>query len=103
MTATVVCKLADLIDGEAQRYDVEGKRLAVVRIGEQVFCIQDRCSHEDFSLAEGEVLPELLEIECARHGATFELATGQPCSLPATKAVAVYGVTVRDGVVEVEL
>ncbi len=103
MTATVVCKFEDLIDGEAKRYDVDGKRLAVVRIGERVFCIQDRCSHEDFSLAEGEVLPELLEIECARHGATFELATGQPCSLPATKPVAVYDVSVRDGIVEVEL
>jgi len=103
MTATVVCKLDDLIDGEAHRYDVEGQRLAVVRIGERVFCIQDRCSHEDFSLAEGEVLADLLEIECARHGATFELTTGEPCSLPATKPVAVFDVAVRDGVVEVEL
>jgi 3-phenylpropionate/trans-cinnamate dioxygenase ferredoxin subunit len=103
MTATVICTLDDLTDGEARRYDIDGSRLALVRVGEQVFCIQDRCSHEDFSLAEGEVLPELLEIECARHGATFELTTGQPCSLPATKPVAVYDVVVRDGLVEVEL
>ena len=103
MTATVICTLDDLTDGAARRYDIDGSRLALVRVGEQVFCIQDRCSHEDFSLAEGEVLPELLEIECARHGATFELTTGQPCSLPATKPVAVYDVVVRDGLVEVEL
>lgn len=103
MTMTEVCKLDDLVDGDAQRFDVAGHRLAIVRVGQQVFCIQDRCSHEDFSLAEGEVLPDLLEIECVRHGATFELTTGQPCSLPATKPVAVYDVVVRDGVVEVEL
>jgi nitrite reductase/ring-hydroxylating ferredoxin subunit len=81
---------------------VEGQRFCVVRIGDEVLCVADRCSHEDFSLSEGEVLSAEFEIECARHGATFDLRTGEPCSLPATKPVAVYDVVVNDGQVEVQ-
>jgi len=103
MSSVVICRLDELEDGQARRFDLPGARLAVVRIGDEVFAIADRCSHEDFSLSEGEVLSEEREIECARHGATFELASGAPCSLPATKAVATYDAVVRDGVVEVEL
>jgi 3-phenylpropionate/trans-cinnamate dioxygenase ferredoxin subunit len=103
MSTVTVCDLDELEDGAARRFDVDGNQIALVRIGDDVFAIADRCSHEDFSLAEGEVLADLCEIECARHGAMFDLKTGQPCSFPATKPVAVYAVAVRDGSVEVEL
>jgi 3-phenylpropionate/trans-cinnamate dioxygenase ferredoxin subunit len=103
MMTHVLCSLDELVEGEARRFDVPGARLAVARIGDDVFCIGDRCSHEDYSLAEGEVLPASCEIECVRHGATFDLKTGEPCSLPATKPVPVYEVRVHEGRVEVEL
>ena len=62
MTSVTLCRLDDLVDGEAKRFDVDGARLCVVRIGDDVLCIADRCSHEDFSLSEGEVLvPELAD------------------------------------------
>jgi len=95
--------LDELEEGTARRFDVGKIRLAVARIGDEVFCVADRCSHEDFSLAEGEVLAETKEIECARHGALFDLTTGAPCSLPATKPIATYEVQVTDGRVEVTL
>jgi 3-phenylpropionate/trans-cinnamate dioxygenase ferredoxin subunit len=63
--------------------------------------LDDRCSHEDFSLAEGEVNVETCEIECARHGAMFGLKDGEPTSFPATRPVARYDVRVSDGRVEV--
>jgi 3-phenylpropionate/trans-cinnamate dioxygenase ferredoxin subunit len=103
MTTVRLCKLDELSDNEARRFDVDGFRLAVVRIGDDVFSVSDRCSHEDFSLSEGEVLPAVCEIECARHGATFDLKTGQPCSLPATTPVTTYPTTVSDGTIEVTL
>ncbi len=103
MTTTTLCRLDDLVDGAARRFDVDGARLCVVRIGDDVLCIADRCSHEDFSLSEGEVMVGDREIECARHGAMFDLTTGEPCSFPATKPVAAFVVTVRDGDVEVEI
>ena len=98
-----LCKLEEIEDGTARRFDVTGARIAVARIGDDVFAIADRCSHEDFSLAEGEVLVGTREIECARHGATFDLETGEPCSFPATKPVATYAARVIDGDVEVDL
>jgi len=75
----------------------------VVRIGDQYFAIDDRCSHEDFSLSEGEVLEDECEIECWKHGSTFDLKTGEPCSLPATRPVEVYPVTLKGDDVMVEL
>jgi len=74
-----------------------------VRVGDEVFVLDDRCSHEDFSLSEGEVDVSTCEIECARHGAMFRLDDGEPVTLPATKPVHRYKAIVRDGRVEVEL
>jgi 3-phenylpropionate/trans-cinnamate dioxygenase ferredoxin subunit len=103
MSTHQLCSLADLENNMAQRFDIDGVRLAVVRIGDEVYCINDRCSHEDFSLSEGEVLPDVCELECARHGATFDLKSGQPCSLPATTPVAHYEISIQNGMVEVVL
>ena len=83
------------------RFDVGDHRVAVFRIGEDVYAIGDRCSHAEASLSEGEVFDCL--VECPRHGSEFDLRTGQALSLPATKPVAVYEVRVEDGDVVVEL
>ncbi|HET7489569.1 MAG TPA: non-heme iron oxygenase ferredoxin subunit [Acidimicrobiales bacterium] len=97
MSSTVrLCAAGDLRPGEARRFDVGERRIALVRIGDDFYAIGDRCSHADFSLAEGEVLEDDCEIECWKHGSTFSLKTGEPQSLPATKPVPVYDV-VRDG------
>jgi 3-phenylpropionate/trans-cinnamate dioxygenase ferredoxin subunit len=103
MNTVALCKLDELIDQEVRCFEVEGIKLAMVRLGAEVYCVADRCSHEDFPLSQGEVMAEEHEIECARHGASFDLRTGQPCSFPATEPVAVYEATVRDGLVEVKL
>ena len=91
-----LCAADDLAPGEARRFDVGDLRIALVRIGDDFYAIGDRCSHADFSLAEGEVFTEEREIECWKHGSTFSLKTGEPQSLPATKSVPVYDV-VRSG------
>jgi 3-phenylpropionate/trans-cinnamate dioxygenase ferredoxin subunit len=98
-----LCPVDALASGEARRFDVAGHRIALVRTEDEFHAIADRCSHEDYSLAEGEVWVEEREIECPRHGSTFDLFTGSPCSLPATHAVAVYEVVVTDGTVSVVL
>src|SRR5688500_6610847 len=90
----VVCARDDIAPGEARRFDVDGHRLCVVRIDDDFYAIGDRCSHEDYSLAEGEVFSDEREIECWKHGSTFSLTTGDPQSLPATKPVPVYEVTI---------
>jgi 3-phenylpropionate/trans-cinnamate dioxygenase ferredoxin subunit len=91
----------DFVDGEPRQMRISDRVLVVVRIGTDVYVLDDRCSHEDFSLAEGEVNVESLEIECARHGAMFRLRDGEPMSFPATKPVAHYDVTQNNGRLEV--
>ncbi|MFZ4515358.1 MAG: non-heme iron oxygenase ferredoxin subunit [Acidimicrobiia bacterium] len=98
-----VCALADLAPGTARRFDVARHRIAVVRIGDDVFAIGDRCSHAEASLSEGDVDAAACTIECPKHGALFSVATGEPQSLPATKPVPVYPVGIRDGDVFVEV
>jgi len=99
----VLCRRDDLAPGEARRFDVAGHRVALVRIEDDFYAIGDRCSHEDYSLSEGEVWTDEREIECPRHGSTFDLVTGEPCSLPATKPVPVYDVEVDGDEVAVVL
>jgi 3-phenylpropionate/trans-cinnamate dioxygenase ferredoxin component len=101
--ATRVCALDELAPGTAKRVDVDGHRIALVRIDDDVYAIGDRCSHQDISLAEGDVYPEDRSLECWKHGSTFSLETGEAESLPATKPVPVYTATVVDGQVEVTI
>jgi 3-phenylpropionate/trans-cinnamate dioxygenase ferredoxin subunit len=95
MPDVVVCSRGDVQPDSARRFDVDGHRLAVVRIGDDFYVIGDECSHEDYSLSEGDVWPDECEIECPKHGSTFDLRTGEAQTLPATKPVPVYDVRVE--------
>jgi 3-phenylpropionate/trans-cinnamate dioxygenase ferredoxin subunit len=101
MTVHRVGPLSDLADGSARRVEVDGHVIALVRIGEDVYAIGDRCSHQDISLSEGDVLAEDRQLECWKHGSAFSLETGEPTSLPATRPVPVYDARVVDGEIEV--
>ena len=90
-----LCRIDDVKPGEAKRIDIEGHRIALVRIGDDFYAIGDRCSHADYSLSEGEIYEDERTIECWKHGSTFSLETGEPQTLPATKPVPVYEVEVR--------
>jgi 3-phenylpropionate/trans-cinnamate dioxygenase ferredoxin subunit len=102
-TRVRLCAVDDLEPGTARRFDVDGARVALVRIGDDFHAIGDRCSHADYSLSEGEVWADDCLIECPKHGSMFSLRTGEPDSLPATRPVPVYPVTVQDGEVLVEV
>jgi len=95
-----LCSVDDLQSGEARAFVVGKEHIALVRIDERFYAIGDICSHQRISLSEGDVHPEACELECWKHGSTFSLITGEPSTLPATKAVPVYPVeVVDDGVV----
>ncbi|HWS45700.1 MAG TPA: non-heme iron oxygenase ferredoxin subunit [Acidimicrobiia bacterium] len=105
MTGTRVrlCGRDDVAPGSARRFDVDGLRIALVRIGDDFYAIGDRCSHADYSLSEGDVWDEEREIECPKHGSTFSLVTGEPQTLPATQPVPVYTVELDGDDVQVVL
>jgi 3-phenylpropionate/trans-cinnamate dioxygenase ferredoxin component len=98
-----LCALDELPNGSPRRFDGDGFRVVVVRIGDDVYAIGDRCSHQDVSLSEGEVDVDACTIECFKHGSTFDLRTGKPQTLPATRPVPSYEVRVTDGVVMIEV
>src|SRR5258705_1419340 len=103
MTTVRVCSVDDVKPGSARRFDVDGHRIAVVRIGDDWYAIGDRCAHEDYSLAEGDVWEDLCEIECPKHSSSFSLVTGEPTCLPATHPISVYRCRVDGTKVQADL
>ncbi len=96
------CALSDLPDEGALRVEFDGRPLCIARSQGEVFAISDVCTHADVSLSEGDV--EDGTVECRLHGSRFDLRTGAPTGLPATKPVATYPVTIEgdDVLVDVE-
>ena len=92
-----IAPLADLPEGRGVVVEVDGERIALFRTGDDVNAIGDRCSHAEASLAEGDLFDG--EVECPRHGSPFDLTTGEPGALPATRPVPVFPATVEGGVV----
>ncbi len=88
------CGIKEPEPGPARRSDVAGHRIALIRIGDDFYAIGDRCTHQNISLAEGEIDEDDRTIECWKHGSMFSLETGEPSSLPATQPTPVYEVVV---------
>ena len=95
------CALEEVPEDGAVHVVLDGTPVAVVRAEGQVFAIRDVCSHENVPLSEGDV--DGTTIECWLHGSRFDLATGQPTGLPATKPVPVYPTKIDGGDVLVRL
>lgn len=81
----------------------DGTAIVVVRLGDEVFALADRCSHQDVPLSQGEVDGDERTIECSRHGSRFCLDDGAPLGLPATRPVATYRAWVDSDEIVVEL
>ena len=103
MSGVRVCGLGELGDGAAQRVIVDGRPIALVRLGDRVHAIDDTCSHAEVSLAEGEVDAEECALECWKHGSLFDLETGEALTLPALKPVVVHSVVIDGDDVWIEL
>jgi 3-phenylpropionate/trans-cinnamate dioxygenase ferredoxin subunit len=96
-TRLKVCTVADVPPGEARRFPVDGRLVAVVNLGDEGFRAVDAiCSHAHSFLDEGEVDPDFETIECPKHGSTFDLNSGKPRSLPATEPVDTFPITPTD-------
>jgi len=95
------CALAEVPEDEALGVTVDRYDVAIARHGDEVYALQDLCSHAAVALSEGEV--EDCTVECWLHGSRFDLRTGKPTGLPATEPVATFPVEVRDGDVFVDV
>jgi 3-phenylpropionate/trans-cinnamate dioxygenase ferredoxin component len=86
------CAVADVDDGAAKRVTIGSLPVAIVRSNGEVYAIHDVCSHANVALSEGEIDDQT--IECWLHGSRFDLVTGRPTGLPATRPVPVYPVKI---------
>jgi 3-phenylpropionate/trans-cinnamate dioxygenase ferredoxin subunit len=83
------------------RIEKNGESICVARVGDQVFAVNDICSHSDASLSEGDITD--FKIECWLHGAEFDLRTGEALTPPAVAPIKTYSVTVDGDSVTVEI
>lgn len=91
----------ELNPGEMKRVSIDGKRLLLANAEGQYYCVDEMCSHEDYSLYFGCIQGK--RIKCSLHGSYFDLASGQPLNEPADCPLRTYAVSVADGRVWVEI
>lgn len=104
MAEVEVVPLAELPPGTMRLVDAGALTVGVYNCAGRLQAIEDRCSHDDGPLCEGDWEPEACVVVCPRHGSRFDLESGIPMTLPAFAAVPIYPVTVRDdGIVVIEV
>lgn len=98
-----VAPLEELPPGSMLLVPARGRTVGVYNCGGSLYAIEDRCSHDDGPLCEGDWEPEECVVVCPRHGSRFDLASGRALTLPAFEPVRTFPVSVRDGMVVLEL
>jgi 3-phenylpropionate/trans-cinnamate dioxygenase ferredoxin component len=94
-----VARVDEIPDGGRKSIIIDDVPALLLRIGDAFYCIEDVCTHDGQPLTDGPLVG--CEITCPRHGARFDVRTGQAMCMPATEPVATYRVEVRDGIVYV--
>ena len=98
-----VCPLSELPPGGMRLVEWEDLEIGVFNCKGEVLAIEDRCSHDNGTLVEGELNQDDCTVECPRHGSRFDLHTGKPLTLPAYVPVDTFPVSVQDGVIKLEV
>jgi 3-phenylpropionate/trans-cinnamate dioxygenase ferredoxin subunit len=98
-----VCPLDELAPGSMKLVPAGSITVGVYNCGGELYAIEDRCSHDDGPLCEGDWDRDACTVVCPRHGSHFELASGRPLSLPAYEPVATFPVRLEDGFVKVDV
>ena len=94
-----VCHVEDLATGERLFIKLGDDPVVIFNIAGDYYAIADVCTHDDGPLGEGEI--EDHEIVCPRHGARFDVRTGEVLALPAVKGVPSYPIRVKGGMIEI--
>jgi 3-phenylpropionate/trans-cinnamate dioxygenase ferredoxin subunit len=98
-----VCPVEELPPGEVKIVRAGELAIGVFNLGGEYYAIEDRCSHDDGPLAEGDFEPDEGVVVCPRHGSRFDLRTGRPLTLPAYVPVDTFEVFVEDDFVRVRV
>jgi 3-phenylpropionate/trans-cinnamate dioxygenase ferredoxin component len=98
-----ICPIEELQPGEKRLVEWDDLEIGVFNCAGELLAIEDRCSHDDGVLLEGELDQATCTVECPRHGSRFDLRTGKPLNLPAYVPVDTFPVSVEDGLIKVEV
>ena len=98
-----VCPLEELPPGAMRLVEWEDLEIGVFNCAGTIYAIEDRCSHDDGPLAEGEFYPDTCTVECPRHGSLFDLRTGKPKTLPAYVPVDTFSVIIDEDMIKLEV
>ena len=98
-----ICQIDELPLGAKRVVEWADVEIGVVNCGGEILAIEDRCSHDDGNLIEGDIDSETCTVECPRHGSVFDLRTGKPLNLPAYVPVDTFPVSVENGVIKLEV
>jgi 3-phenylpropionate/trans-cinnamate dioxygenase ferredoxin subunit len=98
-----VCPVTELSPGEMRLVEWEDLEIGVFNCAGTVYAIEDRCSHDDGPLVEGELDQDGCTVECPRHGSVFDLKTGRPLTLPAYEPVDTFPVIIEDATIKLEI
>jgi 3-phenylpropionate/trans-cinnamate dioxygenase ferredoxin subunit len=98
-----VCSLSELPPGQMRLVEWEDLEIAVINCNGTIYAIEDRCSHDNGPLVEGELDSERCTVECPRHGSLFDLKSGKPLTLPAYRPVDTFPVIVEDDTIKLEV
>jgi 3-phenylpropionate/trans-cinnamate dioxygenase ferredoxin subunit len=98
-----ICPIDELPPGAKRVVEWEDLEIGIVNCGGDILAVEDRCSHDNGDLMEGEVDADKCTVECPRHGSLFDLRTGKPLTLPAYVPIDTFAVIVEDGVIRVEV
>lgn len=88
MAFTRICNRSDIAEGEALKVDLPSGSIAVFNVGGEFFATQDRCTHGEWSLADGYLEGDV--IECSLHWGKFCVRTGRVKARPACDPLKVY-------------
>jgi 3-phenylpropionate/trans-cinnamate dioxygenase ferredoxin subunit len=98
-----VCRVEDLQPGEVRLVEWEDLEIGVFNCAGTLYAIEDRCSHDNGPLVEGELDEASCTVECPRHGSRFDLKTGQPKTLPAYVPVDTFPVIIDGETIKLEV
>jgi 3-phenylpropionate/trans-cinnamate dioxygenase ferredoxin component len=77
--------------------------VGVYNLNGEYYALEDRCSHDDGPLCEGDFECDDGVAICPRHGANIDIRTGRALTLPAVESVRTFPVRIEDGIVKVKL
>jgi 3-phenylpropionate/trans-cinnamate dioxygenase ferredoxin subunit len=96
-----ICAEEDIGEGAVKGFEINNRPVALAKYQGTIYAIDDICTHDEGNLGEGDVVNG--QIQCPRHGARFDLKTGQATRMPAVIGINTYEVKIEGSQVYISM